>query len=380
MYKKTVPLLVLIFILAISVSAVSAYDGDNSTVSAADENIEILDTNVDDGSLEMVNDYDQLSYPSSSSDSWIKFDEDDITINEGDSYTIHGTLYSGNSKNTAANFDLEYNKPDGSKHAVYMSSGEFNLDISSWNLAPSSTSYRINFNPADGYEYFIDFVENGNPELVESYVLIKVIDNTLPQNGVVHASVTSNSAGVPNANVVLSAVDGEATYSGIANSQGVCDISEVPYGEYTVTVTANGYEKLTSTVTVNDEVINLGLTLINTPPLDSMYLSESGVVSGAATLISVNPWSTSGSLQYTLPSDIKRIKSAIVIVNSYSGSGNSNNYALHSDVTLTTTATTTLGSEDLYYYGNQANDPVVYVINDHTTKQYSDYQYVYNIT
>lgn len=74
------------FVLVLSISAVSAYDGDNSTVSVADESTEILDTNIDDGSLE-VNDDDALSYPSSSSDSWIKFDEDDITINEGDSYT-----------------------------------------------------------------------------------------------------------------------------------------------------------------------------------------------------------------------------------------------------------------------------------------------------
>ena len=373
-------MLVLIFVLVISVSAVSAYDGDNSTVSAADENIEILDTNVDDGSLEMVNDYDQLSYPSSSSDSWIKFDEDDITINEGDSYTIHGTLYTGNSKNTEGNFPIECQLDNNRISTLWLNNGELNLDISSLNLAPSDSKYKIDFIAEDSFEYVVEFIEMGYPEMTNSYVLIKVNDNTPAQYGVVHASVTSNNVGVPNANVVLSAEGSETTYSGIANNQGVCDISDVPYGDYTVTVTANGYEKLTSTVSVNDEETNLGLTLIQTPPVDSMYLSETGVVSGVATLISVNPWATSGTLQYTLPSDIKRVKSAIVIVNSYSGSGNSNNYALHSDVTLTTTATTTLGSEDLYYYGIQTNDPVVYVINDHTTKQYSDYQYVYNIT
>ena len=379
-HKKLIPLLVLIFVLVLSISAVSAYDGDNSTVSVADESTEILDTNIDDGSLEIENDDDQLSYPSSSSDSWIKFDEDDITINEGDSYTIHGTLYTGNSKNTEGNFPIEYQRDNTRISTLWLHNGEFNLDISSLNLAPSDSKYKIDFIAEDSFEYVVEFIEMGYPEMTNSYVLIKVNDNTPAQYGVVHASVTSNNVGVPNANVVLSAEGSETTYSGIANNQGVCDISDVPYGDYTVTVTANGYEKLTSTVNVNDEETNLGMTLIQTPPVDSMYLSETGVVSGAATLISVNPWATSGTLQYTLPSDIKRVKSAIVIVNSYSGSGNSNNYALHSDVTLTTTATTTLGSEDLYYYGIQTNDPVVYVINDHTTKQYSDYQYVYNIT
>ena len=379
-HKKLIPLLVLIFVLVLSISAVSAYDGDNSTVSVADESTEILDTNIDDGSLEIENDDDQLSYPSSSSDSWIKFDEDDITINEGDSYTIHGTLYTGNSKNTEGNFPIEYQRDNTRISTLWLHNGEFNLDISSLNLAPSDSKYKIDFIAEDSFEYVVEFIEMGYPEMTNSYVLIKVNDNTPAQCGVVHASVTSNNVGVPNANVVLSAEGSETTYSGIANNQGVCDISDVPYGDYTVTVTANGYEKLTSTVNVNDEETNLGMTLIQTPPVDSMYLSETGVVSGAATLISVNPWATSGTLQYTLPSDIKRVKSAIVIVNSYSGSGNSNNYALHSDVTLTTTATTTLGSEDLYYYGIQTNDPVVYVINDHTTKQYSDYQYVYNIT
>ena len=113
--------------------------------------------------------------------------------------------------------------------------------------------------------------------------------------------------------------------------------------------------------------------------VDSMYKFVNGVVSGSADIIAVNPWTTSGSLQYTIPDDVKEIKSAIVIVNSYSGSGNSDTYALHSDVTLTTDSTKTLGSENLTYSGNQANDPTVYVINAHTTKQYSDYQYTYDI-
>ena len=131
-------------------------------------------------------------------------------------------------------------------------------------------------------------------------------------------------------------------------------------------------------VSADNEEQNVKVELLPVS-VNPMYILENGTVSGSADIIAVNPWTTSGSLQYTIPDDVKEIKSAMVIVNSYSGSGNADNYALHSDVTLTTDSTKTLGSEDLTYSGNQATDPVVYVINDHTTKQYSDYQYTYDI-
>ncbi|WP_406535151.1 DUF3344 domain-containing protein, partial [Methanobrevibacter sp.] len=388
-HKKSIPLLVLMFVLVLSISAVSAADSDNGTVAIADESAEILDADIDDGSLEIDNvddgaleadNDDALSYPSSSSDSWIKFDEDEITINEGDSYTIHGTLYSGNSKNSNGNFGVLYSGANSG--SVWIDRGEFNLDISSWNLPASATKYKLTFTPEDSMEYFIEFVEMGNPEMVESYVYITVNSASAPSTGTVHASVTSDNAGVPNAKVVLT---GSETYTGTANRQGVCDIEDVLYGDYTVTVTANGYEELTSTVTVDGDEINLPLTLTKIDPLcgeddSGIYLTYDGVVSGDAVIYSANPWETSGSLQVTLPGAVKDVKYAIVIINSYSGSGSSETYALHSDVTLTTDSTTTLGSEDLYYYGVQTNDPNIYVINDHTTKQYSDYQYVYDIT
>ena len=378
-HKKSIPVLVLIFVLVLSISAVSAADSDNSTIAVANENTEILNMSIDDGSLEVNND-DVLGYPASSSDSWIKFDDDEIVITEGDSYTIHGTLYSGNSKNTNGNFGLEYSGPRSGW--VSLNRGEFNLDITSWNLPASATKYKLTFTPEDSMEYCIDFVEAGNPELTQSWVFITVNAPAATQYGVVHATVTDSTIAVPNANVVLS--NGEATYTGSADSNGACDISDVPYGDYDVTVTANGCEEYTGTVTVNAEETNLPVTITKLDPLcgeddSGIYLTEEGVVSGGAVIFSANPWETSGSLQVTLPDDVKDVKSAVVIINSYSGSGNTN-YALHSDVTLTTTTTTTLGSEDLYYYGSQTNDPNVYVINDHTTKQYSDYQYVYNIT
>ena len=76
----------------------------------------------------------------------------------------------------------------------------------------------------------------------------------------------------------------------------------------------------------------VGLLTINgafAETADSMPEIDQGTVSGDAELISTNPWSTTGSLEYTIPS-------AKVIVNIYSGSGNSETYALHSNTTLNT--------------------------------------------
>lgn len=127
----------------------------------------------------------------------------------------------------------------------------------------------------------------------------------------------------------------------------------------------------------------VGLLTINgafAETADSMPEIDQGTVSGDAELISTNPWSTTGSLEYAIPDGVQEITSAKVIVNIYSGSGNSETYALHSNTTLNTAGNSkVLGYENLTYVGNQAGDSNVYVINNHTTKQYSDYQMVYDV-
>ena len=127
----------------------------------------------------------------------------------------------------------------------------------------------------------------------------------------------------------------------------------------------------------------VGLLTINgafAETADSMPEIDQGTVSGDAELISTNPWNTTGSLEYTIPDGVQEITSAKVIVNIYSGSGNSETYALHSNTTLNTAGNSkVLGYENLTYVGNQVGDPNVYVINNHTTKQYSDYQMVYDV-
>lgn len=112
----------------------------------------------------------------------------------------------------------------------------------------------------------------------------------------------------------------------------------------------------------------------------AMSLVEEGTVSGDVAVHASNPFQTSGSLEYTIPDDVSQIRSANVIVSSYSGSG-APTYALYSNVTLDTgNGVEVLGYEDLRCDIPMANDPTVYRINDHTTKQFSDYQSSYNIT
>ena len=112
----------------------------------------------------------------------------------------------------------------------------------------------------------------------------------------------------------------------------------------------------------------------------AMDLVENGTVSGDAQIIASNPWKTSGNLEYTIPDNVDEIKSVNVIVSSYSGSG-APTYALYSNITLNTkNGLEILGYEDLFCDVSMTNDPTVYIINNHTTKQYSDYQSFYNIT
>ena len=112
----------------------------------------------------------------------------------------------------------------------------------------------------------------------------------------------------------------------------------------------------------------------------AMSLVEEGTVSGDVAVHASNPFQPSGSLEYTIPDDVSQIRSANVIVSSYSGSG-APTYALYSNVTLDTgNGVEVLGYEDLRCDMDMAHDPTVYRINDHTTKQFSDYQSSYNIT
>ncbi|WP_405274219.1 DUF3344 domain-containing protein [Methanobrevibacter sp.] len=114
--------------------------------------------------------------------------------------------------------------------------------------------------------------------------------------------------------------------------------------------------------------------------VEPMPQVDAGVVSGGVDYTAIHPATTSGNLVYTIPEDMTNVKSAIVIVNIYSGSYD-NTYALYSNVTLNTiNGLEVLGYESLYLDKNLENDPNVYGINSHITKQGAEFQMIYDIT
>lgn len=80
----------------------------------------------------------------------------------------------------------------------------------------------------------------GNPEITTKTISFSVNDGTDAIQG---ATVT---------------VDGK---TGTTGSAGGCSINEITNGEYTVTVTKEGYEDYTNTITVDDEHTSFTISL-----------------------------------------------------------------------------------------------------------------------
>ena len=263
-------------------------------------------------------------------------------------------------------------------HLVYTSNGIVTLN---YNVITNNTQARMSYSAKSSDVFNADYNWWGS--------------NTNPDASKINNVVVMETSATPSTveygkNVVIKADFTKFNESGTLSplAKNIPDAVVVNFNDAVEKTIKDGVATYTVKVTKDNNVFSVtadeekqSVSVKEKLPVswDSIYLTENGVVSGSADIISVNPWTTSGSLQYTIPEDVKEIKSAIVVVNSYSGSGNSDNYALHSDVTLTTDTTKTLGSEDLDYSGSQTGDPTVYVINDHTSKQYSDYQYTYDI-
>ena len=110
---------------------------------------------------------------------------------------------------------------------------------------------------------------------------------------------------------------------------------------------------------------------------------ETGEVSGDVDIATAHPFAskvTSEELVYVIPENVSEIKSAYAVVNTYSGSG-APDRGLTTNISLTAGNTTeVLEYANLTFVNNTANDPVVYQITDFTTKQYSDYQTLVDIT
>ena len=127
-------------------------------------------------------------------------------------------------------------------------------------------------------------------------------------------------------------------------------------------------------------MISSGIVFAEDSALPSVATGE---VSGDIEIASENPFAagvTDGELAYEIPENVSEIKSAYAVVNSYSGSGKPE-YGLTTNISLTAGNTTeVLEYANLTFDNNTANDPVVYPITGFTSKQYSDYQTLVDIT
>ena len=198
--KDSLLLLTLIFVLVISVSSIYAEDLDNSTNDLAvyndDDSISIEnqddgyndvsvisdenESSYADGGIAAESNDDKLGYATSTSSAYIKFDQEDYTITEGESVTITGSLV-----------DSRGNNPGGPDFplAVYinghfsgykdLNSHRITYTVDSSKLVASDTPYKISFVAEEGPEYSGEYLEGfGGPEVADSWVFITVNSNT----------------------------------------------------------------------------------------------------------------------------------------------------------------------------------------------------------
>ena len=81
-----------------------------------------------------------------------------------------------------------------------------------------------------------------------------------PELSSIAVSVTDGNDGIGNIDVVLS--DGTNEYTGKTGNAGGCTIKDVPYGEYTVSVEAEGYNAYEDTFTVDSAEEELAIQLV----------------------------------------------------------------------------------------------------------------------
>ena len=104
----------------------------------------------------------------------------------------------------------------------------------------------------DRFNFIMDFIDSQTTETVEE---------TTVETGDISVSVTDGTNGIGSVSVVLSQTDSQTTYTGTTGGAGGCYIKDVPYGEYIVTATADGYVTAESTITVDSANEELNITL-----------------------------------------------------------------------------------------------------------------------
>ncbi len=104
------------------------------------------------------------------------------------------------------------------------------------------------------------FADEDDTEDDEEEVPVGEVTNEV-QKGKVSVTVTDGENGIGNVDVVLSQDGNETTYTGKTGGAGGCNVTDVPYGAYSVTATCDGYTTAETTVTVDAETVELEITL-----------------------------------------------------------------------------------------------------------------------
>ena len=121
----------------------------------------------------------------------------------------------------------------------------------------------------------------------------------------------------------------------------------------------------------------ISLSAVSADDLDTI---ADGEVSGDVDVVTTSPWGpTSGELSYEIPENVKDVDYAGLYVNVYSGSAQPT-YAAESNISMTSNGETEQIASERLVSTEGSTDGTVYTINDHTTKCYSDYHMIYNIT
>lgn len=79
--------------------------------------------------------------------------------------------------------------------------------------------------------------------------------------GVIHVSVLDSDTGEGVNSASVDIHDDEHTYTGTTGKAGGCNINNVPYGEYTLFVEAEGYESNVDSLTVTNESMDVTVNL-----------------------------------------------------------------------------------------------------------------------
>ena len=394
--KKCLFISVFLFIIVLSIGAVSAQDADDAIVSNS-TTVVFADSGTVSGGVDVVtenpwNTTGVLSYDIPS---------DATTIRSADVYV---NVYGGSAKNTygananititAGDKNAEYSEllwieegsSDGTDYTVNdhttkcYSDYMIHYDVTSMLDGLKGTDLNIDVSTFEMDIALVLAYDDGDDDVINYWIN----DDQLWSK--TNVTITFDTDSVTDfteaslVNVVLSSADGSYKFND--EFLGDADIHEsgnyYQYNEWDVTDLIEPEQKTDLDVIYAGSSAYGSIKNALSVLVIGNGMDQDNIVSGGVDVVAVNPWNTTGMLSYDIPSDAISIRSADVYVNVYSGSAK-NNYGANANITVKAGGKNAKYSEVLWTEEG-SSDGTVYVVNDHTTKCYSDYMIHYDIT